>query len=62
MKWSQEFRLVSQRKGHFTFPQLVVLRSYFVITTVYPVLTSPGCEIKYVLINRMKVGQSHQDL
>ena len=42
--------LIPLNKNHITFPQLVVLRSYYVITTVYPILTSPGYEIKYVRV------------
>ena len=37
-------------KKYIAFPQLVVLRSYYVISTVYPILTSPGYEIKYVRV------------
>ena len=29
-------------KKYIAFPQLVVLRSYYVISTVYPILTSQG--------------------
>ena len=42
--------LIPLNKKHITFPQLVVLHSYYVITTVYPILTSPGYEIKYVRV------------
>ena len=38
--------LIPLNKKYIAFPQLVVLRSYYVITTVYPILTSPGYEIK----------------
>ena len=39
--------LIPLNKKHITFPQLVVHHSYYVITTVYPILTSPGYEIKF---------------
>ena len=38
--------LIPLNKKHIIFPQLVVLHSYHVISIVYPILTSPGYEIK----------------
>ena len=42
--------LIPLNKKHITFPLLVVLHSYYFILTVYPILTSPGYEIKYVRV------------
>ena len=42
--------LIPLNKKHITFSQLVVLHSYYFILTVYPILTSPGYEIKYVRV------------
>ena len=40
--------LTPLNKKHITFPQFVILHSYYVITTVYPILTSPRYKTKYV--------------
>ena len=40
--------LTPLNKKHITFPQFIILHSYYVITTVYPILTSPRYKTKYV--------------
>ena len=37
--------LIPLNKKNIAFPQLVVLHSYYVISTVYPILTSPGMRL-----------------
>ena len=37
--------LIPLNKKYIAFPQFVVLSSYYVISTVYPILTSPGTRL-----------------